>query len=76
MSGAGVVGAACNIKEKKIMKDGSQKWLMSWRCRHFCLCHWWRQRWRAQLVENFEVDVLGTVRGIEAVLPLMEETGG
>lgn len=29
--------------------------------------NWWK---------NFEVDVLGTVRGVEAVVPLMEERGG
>ena len=29
--------------------------------------NWWK---------NFEIDVLGTVRGVEAVIPLMEERGG
>ena len=74
-----IVGAACNIKEK----EDYEKWVadmaeelggvdvfipnVSAGGGNDSERNWWK---------NFEVDVLGTVRGVEAVLPLMEETGG
>ena len=79
MSEGRVVGAACNIKEK----EDYERWVaemadelggvdvfipnVSAGGGNDSERNWWK---------NFEVDVLGTVRGIEAVLPLMEETGG
>lgn len=74
-----IIGAPCNIKDK----DDYEKWVqdmaeelggvdifvpnVSAGGGNDSEKNWWK---------NFEVDMLGTVRGVEAVLPIMEEQGG
>lgn len=74
-----IIGAACNIKNK----EEYEAWIgdMSEQLGGVDVFipnvsagggmdsekNWWK---------NFEIDVLGTVRGVEAVIPLMEERGG
>ncbi|MCG8443852.1 MAG: SDR family oxidoreductase [Caulobacterales bacterium] len=74
-----VTGAACNIKNK----DEYEAWIEAMAAELGGVDvfipnvsagggadsekNWWK---------NFEIDVLGTVRGVEAVIPHMEERGG